>query len=271
MKLYHYTTIDTLAYILDSKSIKFSRLDQLDDKMESEPFADFNPLSYIFSCSFTNDATESIPMWKMYANMETGIRLEFESDTMFSPNEQRLSIPYHEHECCEIPQSLYTAIRPSDILNSDYILCSWSRKEVDSICQCIKLKKVEYIDDFQERYKELLKISNSNDGVSRQISYSPKNFGFYKSSYWAFQKEVRFLIYATPFLKNKKEISDMVSNKKSLKTKNIFVPLSEACLMNLKIILAPKITEASRLIVKALLSHYAGVSIEDSCLSGTIR
>lgn len=43
MKLFHYTTIDTLALILDSKSIKFSRLDQLDDKQESEPFAEFNP------------------------------------------------------------------------------------------------------------------------------------------------------------------------------------------------------------------------------------
>lgn len=96
MKLFHYTTIDTLALILDSKSIKFSRLDQLDDKMESEPFSDFNPLQYIFSASFTDDEQESIPMWKMYANMETGIRIEFDSDTMFNPSIRSIIIPNHE-------------------------------------------------------------------------------------------------------------------------------------------------------------------------------
>lgn len=48
MKIYHYTTIETLALILESKSIKFSRLDMLDNKTESEPFSNFNPLNYIF-------------------------------------------------------------------------------------------------------------------------------------------------------------------------------------------------------------------------------
>ncbi len=43
MKIYHYTTIETLALILESKCIKFSRLDMLDDKTESEPFSVFNP------------------------------------------------------------------------------------------------------------------------------------------------------------------------------------------------------------------------------------
>ena len=47
MKIYHYTTIETLALILESKSIKFSRLDMLDNKTESEPFSNFNPLNYI--------------------------------------------------------------------------------------------------------------------------------------------------------------------------------------------------------------------------------
>ena len=51
MKIYHYITIETLALILESKSIKFSRLDMLDNKTESEPFSNFNPLNYIFSSS----------------------------------------------------------------------------------------------------------------------------------------------------------------------------------------------------------------------------
>ena len=62
MKIYHYTTIETLALILESKSIKFSRLDMLDNKTESEPFSNFNTLNYIFSSSYTYDESENIPL-----------------------------------------------------------------------------------------------------------------------------------------------------------------------------------------------------------------
>ena len=34
MKIYHYTTIDALAMILSNRSIKFSRLDKVDDMEE---------------------------------------------------------------------------------------------------------------------------------------------------------------------------------------------------------------------------------------------
>lgn len=273
MKLYHYTTIDTLALILDSKSIKFSRLDQLDDKMESEPFADFNPLQYIFSASFTNDAMESIPMWKMYANMETGIRIEFDSDTMFNPTVKEIVIPKHEHEQAEYPRLIYTAVNTNDILNSDYALAYWHSKEEDSICQCIKLKKITYINDFKEKYKSLITIDDSVEygQISRNVKYNPYDFGFYKNEYWSFQREVRLFIYAIPFAKDKEEINNIVANKRPLKSTLIFVPLSDRCLQNLTITLSPKITYASRIIVKALLAKYPHVKIMDSCLSNTIR
>lgn len=34
MKLYHYTTIDTLALILKNRTIRFNRLDKVDDLEE---------------------------------------------------------------------------------------------------------------------------------------------------------------------------------------------------------------------------------------------
>lgn len=273
MKLFHYTTIDTLALILDSKSIKFSRLDQLDDKQESEPFAEFNPLQYIFSASFTDDPKESIPMWKMYANMQTGIRIEFDSHTMFKPTLKNIVIPNHNHEVAEFPPIIYTALNVNDVLNSDYALAYWSTNEEDSICQCIKLKKILYINNFQDKYKSLIEILTSvEDGkLSRNIKYNPTNFGFYKSEYWAFQQEVRLLIYAVPFAKNTEEINKIVANERPLKSTMILVPLADECLQNLSITLSPKVSNSSRLIVKALLSKYPNVKIKDSCLLDTIR
>lgn len=274
MKIYHYTTIETLALILESKYIKFSRLDMLDDKTESEPFSVFNPLQYIFSSSYTYDDTENIPLWKMYANMETGIRIEFDTDTMFSPGWKKLIAPTHNQEICKLPPFLYTSILSEDILNSDYLLYYWNRTDSDTISDCIiKIKKIEYKDNFVEIYKSKLNINDINkiNSIERNISYNPTDFGFYKSNYWEFQKEIRLLIYSSPFPKDKNEISEIVSGKRELKTTSIFVPLSEKCLQNIKITLSPKVSKASRIIVKALLSQYPNAVVVDSCLHGTIR
>lgn len=153
MRLFHYTTIDTLAHIMNNRSLKFNRLDQLDDITESEPFAAYNPLQYIFSCSFTYDPVENIPLWRMYANMETGIRLEFDANKLFELKPVHLKMPSHSRECCEFPLFLYTAIKSENILNDDYTLMHWSITEEDSLCSCIKLKKIEYIDDFKRLFK----------------------------------------------------------------------------------------------------------------------
>ena len=274
MKLYHYTTIDTLAHIMNNRSLKFNRLDQLDDITESEPFADYNPLQYIFSCSFTYDPLESIPLWKMYANMDTGIRIEFDSDRLFKPVLTVLKAPVHSHEQHEFPPFLYTAVKSEDILNDDYMLMYWNLPEEDSLCSCIKLKKIEYIDNFKEKYKSQLEINdvkNSDGSISRSLSYIPTNFGFYKSCYWQFQKEIRGLIYAAPFPKDQNAMSDIASGKRELRTKYILVPISKFSLDNLHITLAPKATESSRLIVESLTKGLQNVRIQDSILKGKIR
>ena len=150
----------------------------------------------------------------------------------------------------------------------------WSFPEEDSLCSCIKLKKIEYIDNFKEKYKSQLEINdvkNSDGSISRSLSYIPTNFGFYKSSYWQFQKEIRGLIYAAPFPKDQNAMSDIASGKRILKTKQILVPLSDYAINNLIITLAPKATDASRLIVESLTKDFKNIIIHDSVLKGTIR
>ncbi len=206
--------------------------------------------------------------------METGVRIEFDTDTMFSPGWKKLIAPTHNQEICEFPPFLYTSIRSEDILNSDHSLCYWNGTDSDTICDSIiKIKKIEYLDNFVEIYKSKLKIDDINkiNSIERNILYHPKDFGFYKSKYWEFQKEIRLLIYSSPFPKDENEISEIVSGKRELKTTSIFVPLSEKCLQNIKIILSPKVSKGSSIIVKALLSQYPNAVVVDSCLHGTIR
>ena len=66
-------------------------------------------------------------------------------------------------------------------------------------------------------------------------------------------------------------MSDIASGKRILKTKQILVPLSDYARNNLIITLAPKATDASRLIVESLTKDFKNIIIHDSVLKGTIR
>lgn len=62
--IHHYTTIDNLALILESKKIRFTRLDLLDDIKEVAGLD--NPIEKIdksiFISSWTEDNEENIPL-----------------------------------------------------------------------------------------------------------------------------------------------------------------------------------------------------------------
>ena len=73
--LYHYTTLDKLALILRNRTIRLNPLDKMDDLQENMTSDVKNFGRIFFASSWTEEATESIPMWKMYASMESGVRI----------------------------------------------------------------------------------------------------------------------------------------------------------------------------------------------------
>ena len=75
--LYHYTSINTLALILSTKSIKLSPLNSVDDLTETLSADEVNFGQYVFVTCWTSDEEESIPFWKMYTPDMTGVRLKF--------------------------------------------------------------------------------------------------------------------------------------------------------------------------------------------------
>ena len=77
--LYHYTSLDTLAMILHNRTIRFSRLDKVDDPQEQRS-ADSQNLGKmkLVSC-WTSSDEESIPMWREYAGAECGVRIQMKS------------------------------------------------------------------------------------------------------------------------------------------------------------------------------------------------
>lgn len=79
MRIYHYTTTETLALILRNRTIRFNRLDKVDDLEESDVVSAGVKLGrYAFISCWTETEEESIPLWKMYTNGSSGVRISFE-------------------------------------------------------------------------------------------------------------------------------------------------------------------------------------------------
>lgn len=78
MRIYHYTSVDTLEKILQTKTIRFNRLDCVDDVMEYtvSEFA-----KYMFISCWTESKEENIPLWKMYTtDITKGVRISLPQD-----------------------------------------------------------------------------------------------------------------------------------------------------------------------------------------------
>ena len=75
-RIYHYTTVDSLALILKTRTLRFTRLDGVDDVREAQQHIGIDFGKYFFVSCWTQEEAESIPQWNMYSREMQGVRLE---------------------------------------------------------------------------------------------------------------------------------------------------------------------------------------------------
>ncbi len=81
MRIYHYTNLESLALILKNQTIRFNRLDKVDDLEEGNTESlGVKFCRYIFVSCWTETTEESIPLWKMYGGDKGGIRIALEQE-----------------------------------------------------------------------------------------------------------------------------------------------------------------------------------------------
>lgn len=72
--LHHYTSIDVLELILKNRTLRFGRLDNLDDKQESHLIHEKHWAQYLFVSSWCKDHDENFRLWREYTNNK-GVRI----------------------------------------------------------------------------------------------------------------------------------------------------------------------------------------------------
>ena len=250
-KIYHYTSIDTLALILLNKTIRFNRLDKVDDEEESifgSGDSDVKIGKYIFVSCWTKDPEENPTLWKYVednAGERNAVRIGLDED-MF------LTYPLYGEQ--------YKTYFPHDF-----------EKESDcyfhNIANLVQLHDVQYVDDNKERIRELIK--EGYDFVDIEI----QELGLFKNrERWEKQKESRFRLIAFPtteeFESRNLEMGEsnvnftinLMQSVVPLLRRNIpisltykDIPLKENVLKSIEVTMGPKTTDEDKAKVRRIL------------------
>lgn len=269
--LYHYTSVEVLALILKYRTIRFNSLNNMDDLQEQETSDIANIGQFCYISSWTEDETESIPMWKMYSSLESGVRIKLRKCPfkIYENTADSLSKVIKITEDKTNGKPLLSIISLNDIFSKGFFSYQAFSKQEDL------LHKVEYTDDKEKLYPKLL---STNDDA---FSISLGELGKYKNLHWEFQKEWRYILSILPLNLNQ-PVEDMersftiVANKiKEGLEKQPFpyydMEIDGEVYKNMEITLSPRISAGNREIVELLKARYNPMMIvKDSELLGLL-
>lgn len=265
-KIYHYTSIESLALILKNKTIRFSRLDKVDDIEESCYLSGptkTNIGQYIFVSCWTREQKESLPMWKMYTDYK-GVRIGLDEDLFIVRDET------------------YGVNRKFFVLPDQVKDCELTLSQNEA-----KLQEVHYVENVEQEINKLIEVDSKNKTI---IHF--RNAGIYKRKDWEFQKEYRFKIVVTPIANEKvkiglngnflfnfwkaymenqcNNIEYMIKNM-PIKETYIDIPFNPNILKTMEITLGPRISKGGKEIVEELLDKYKDIKVYNSIFHGKIR
>lgn len=262
--IYHYTSIETLALILKSKKIRFNRLDQVDDILESEKFQGINFSKYLFVSCWTENKDENIALWKMYTDNMKGVRIGVSKSPFRKEQSKEEKFPMtggmiEETEILPIPiQECY---------NEKFLIWTEFLKETAF------LKKIEYLEtnDLKQKYKDL-SIENDQSTTIHNDSLAK-----FKHKRWSFQEESRFVMLILPSRKinntlDRTNLLPAINKGETLPMSDYYIGIEDISFTNMEIILGPNCSDADKIIVDSLLKTY-GVksSSRSSKLKNKIR
>lgn len=268
--LYHYTSIETLALILKHQTIRFNSLDKMDDLQEQETADIKNIGQFCYISSWTDDATESIPMWNMYASLNLGVRIRLRKnpfkvyDNTAEELSKVLNAPVNDASNGKTLQSI---IPLAEMFSKGFMTIQAMTKEL--------LYRVEYTDDKEKLYPHLLEEDGDHFSIALGM------LGKYKNLHWGFQREWRYILNVLPLALNHPiETSlrnfQISANKMRLGLEKQPFPhydmhISDAAFKDMQITLSPRIGAGSRIIVENLIEKYnPSAELTESSLVGLI-
>ncbi len=277
MRIFHYTSVNSLSLILESRRLRFSRLDRMDDIKEAQCHSGINFGKFLFASCWTQEHVESIPQWSMYGQNMQGVRIELPE--------------YPFDEIPMVSPKAWTGIHIQDGLTAPLPFEAFFGKNYFLVPMFYPRRNfagtVNYTSDVKSAYSQAVSREISTDGSSATVRIGNlPGLSFLKSKDWEFQKEYRFSLFALPskelsihstadaeyFGDFSKKISNAFINNADQEIDFIDLPLSSKSIKDLVVRTGPLTTDSQKSSVKAIVSRLAPEArVEESELSGAIR
>lgn len=242
--LYQYTTMNSVLSILENRTIRFTRLDSLNDLNEGCCGEYAHLKKYVYISSWSADERESIPMWSLYGRkkdvFDEGVRIKVPTNLFTFDGDgglkEELSLKMVLNKWNVVTEVSTKDIEPGEDLeeklwNAEYKDDFFTRKEVIGPVKVDYLPLANYID----RYSGPL-TPDQNPGF---YSFKPKGVGYEKVDNWAYENEYRFWMqypyYNEIYGSNEVLKNDLSFNKKSY----IDVFYNEKAIPEMELQLAP--------------------------------
>ncbi len=263
--VYHYTSLESLALILKSGKIRFTRLDRLDDVTEAQRIAGIDFGKYVLVSCWTLEAEDSLPQWHMYGAGMGGVRLQL-------PKQVFSQVPY------VVPKGL-----PSFEVNDIYLSPISFEQGLAENCLVTPLLfehelagAVEYVDNVREAIARHLYPGKDSQGSPTTTIGKTGRVVRYKAKTWAFQNEYRFVLAALPtFGPPLQGLGNIVGALRAGVDHGLHhfdVPIAPENLKELVVRTGPLCTAGTVACIEALLSRWAPrATLEATPLAGTIR
>lgn len=187
--IYHYTTIDALMQILKNRTIRFSKLTKTDDMEESKTNDIGEAGQYVFASCWTESEDEILPMWIMYSNVMSGVRIGLPFLPFKDYSFERISSQNIPEFSNDVANANHNRNFTSNgmIQNPKYTIVAtfYHNSTINDL-------KVIYSDDDNLIKPNVLTTRPDRTSIAFQ------NVGKYKRTIWSFQKEVRYRLLVLP-------------------------------------------------------------------------
>jgi len=254
--LYHYTSIESLALILKNRTIRLNPLDKMDDLQEQKTADVENLGKFVFVSSWTASASESIPMWKMYTNPTSGVRIKLRKNpfvrhgTFGGDIEKVLEIPPASKE--DGANRVDTFLDLSKMMDQGYFSMQAWNGDI--------LKKVVYTSDITKLEP---RVASFADG---RINLDIGSLGKYKNSHWEFQQEWRYIMnfisinFKVGMEKMQQmfnlSVSKMVQGKEPPPFRYYDLDIDPACFVGMEIVCSPQMTAGNKVLLETIVEKY---------------
>lgn len=253
--LFHYTSLDALALILKNRTIRFTRLDRVDDPQEKRTADSRNLAKFRYVSCWTALAEEGIPMWREYAGVEAGVRIELPAN------------PFSLYKVAEEDLSRIGGLliegSPGDVWLRFPFSELWDKGIFisEAISSANMLHEVIYTDDLDQLFPRVIE-----QGFGGKLCANTGAVGVAKATAWSYQREWRYILTIFPFdlkraiesqAQTLSEIAEAVLDRREPDLPPSFdMVISDEAFGKMGITVSPAITDGSQTILHALLEKY---------------